>query len=44
MYFINLYNSDINSSYDKIYYKLLIENTYNDISKNAFIKKELFIY
>jgi len=38
-YFINLYNSDINSSYDKIYYRLLIENTYNDISKNAFIKK-----
>lgn len=38
-YFINLYNSDFTSSYDKIYFRLLIENTYKNISKNAFVKK-----
>lgn len=38
-YFINLYNSDPNVTYDKIYNKLICENTYKDITKNAFIKK-----
>lgn len=38
-YFINLYNSDPNTTYDKIHNKLLCDGTYDDISKNAFIKK-----
>ena len=38
-YFINLYNSNPNTTYDKIHNKLLCDDTYNDISKNAFVKK-----
>jgi len=38
-YFINLYNSDKNVTYDKIYNRLICDETYSDISKNAFVKK-----
>jgi hypothetical protein len=38
-YFINLYNSNSNTTYDKIYNTIISEDTYDDISKNAFIKK-----
>ena len=38
-YFSNLYNSNPTNTYDSVYNKVLIENTYDNISKNAFIKK-----
>ena len=38
-YFINLYNSDPSTTYDKIHNKLLCDGTHDDISKNAFVKK-----
>jgi hypothetical protein len=38
-YFINLYNSNQNVTYDKIYNKLICDETYCHISKNAFVKK-----
>ena len=38
-YFINLYNSNYNTTYDKIYNTVISDDTYSEISKNAFIKK-----
>jgi hypothetical protein len=38
-YFNNLYNININSTYDTVYNDLLIDKSYNNISKNAFVKK-----
>lgn len=38
-YFINLYNSNQNATYDNVFNKLICEDTHNDISKNAFVKK-----
>lgn len=38
-YFINLYNSNQDVTYDEIYNKLICEEEYDNISKNAFIKK-----
>ncbi len=39
LYFTSLYNSNTKNTYDNIYNKLMIENDYNKISKNAFVKK-----
>jgi hypothetical protein len=38
-YFINLYNSNPNTTYDKIYNTIMSDDTYDNVSKNAFVKK-----
>ena len=38
-YFINLYNSNPNTTYDKIYNTIMSNDTYDNVSKNAFVKK-----
>lgn len=38
-YFSSLYNSNSKNTYDNVYNKLIIDNDYDNISKNAFIKK-----
>jgi len=45
-YFICKYNIDSNSTYDTVYNNIILNNDFNDIgeiSKNAFIKKEVTI-
>ena len=45
-YFTNLYNINNNSTYDTVYNNIIIDKSYNNISKNAFVKKrnDLSIY
>ena len=38
-YFTNLYNININSTYDVVYNNIIIDKSYSNISKNAFVKK-----
>lgn len=38
-YFTNLYNINNNSTYDTVYNNIIIDKSYNNISKNAFVKK-----
>lgn len=39
-YFTNLYNINNNSTYDTVYNNIIIDKSYNNISKNAFVKKK----
>ncbi len=38
-YFTCLYNSNTNNTYNSVYNKLIIDDDFDNISKNAFIKK-----